>query len=148
MVRAAPTGAANPEVEGARRGGLPLHVVSHASGGRDLWSPPSREPPADPDAWLWEALNEVLDPEIPIGLVDMGLVYGVSMEGGTVQVDLTFTATACPCMAFIREDVTDRLEQEPWIDAVAINEVWDPPWTRERVSERGRERLRALGIGA
>ena len=129
-------------------GGLPLRVLSHVSGGRDQWSGPLTEAPAEPVAWLWDALNEVLDPEIPIGLVDLGLVYGVSIESGTVDVDLTFTATACPCMEFIREDVTDRLEQEPWIERVTINEVWDPPWTRERVSERGRERLRALGVGA
>ncbi len=137
---------------GARRlpviaSGVPAHVVSHASGGRDLWSPPMDARPDNPDAMLVELLHEVLDPELPISLVDLGLIYGARLEGEVAHVDLTFTATACPCMEFIREDVRDRLELESWIDAVEIREVWDPPWTRDRISERGRRRLRTLGVG-
>jgi metal-sulfur cluster biosynthetic enzyme len=106
------------------------------------------EAPADRVAAAWELLHEVLDPELPISLVDLGLIYDVRMEEARVQVDLTFTATACPCMEFIREDVEDRLLQESWIDEVEILEVWDPPWTRARISERGRRQLRELGVGA
>ena len=54
----------------------------------------------------------MLDPELPISLVDLGLIYGVEIIDGEVRVSLTFTATACPCMEFINEDVRDRLEQE------------------------------------
>ncbi|MEK9499653.1 metal-sulfur cluster assembly factor [Gaopeijia maritima] len=127
--------------------GLPQHVSVHKSGGRDQWSAPRSEPPADATAAVWECLHEVLDPEIPISLVDLGLVYGVTVAEGAVQVDLTFTATACPCMEFIREDVTDRLEQESWIASVEIHEVWDPPWTTERITDEGRTKLRSLGVG-
>ncbi len=126
---------------------IPLHVQSHASGGRDKWSDPLPDLPADPVAAVWAALGEVLDPEIPISLVDLGLIYGVAMEGATVHVQITFTATGCPCMEFIREDVTDRLSSEPWIDEVELEEVWSPPWTRERISERGKAQLRSLGVG-
>lgn len=132
---------------GRAASGIPDHVRSHASGGRDLWSEPLLRRPDDPDAALLDLLSEVLDPELPISLVDLGLVYGAWLEGDTAHVDLTFTATACPCMEFIREDVRDRLMREPWIDEVEIREVWDPPWTRDRISERGRERLRTLGVG-
>jgi metal-sulfur cluster biosynthetic enzyme len=97
---------------------------------------------------VWQALAEVLDPEIPVSLVDLGLVYGLEYRDGIVDVRITFTATACPCMDFIREDVTDRLEREPWIREVRIEEVWSPPWTAERISEEGRRRLRALGVSA
>ncbi|HSG48427.1 MAG TPA: iron-sulfur cluster assembly protein, partial [Longimicrobiales bacterium] len=90
--------------------GLPVAVTSHMSGGRDLWSPPLTAAPADPEAAVWAALQEVLDPEIPISLVELGLIYGVDVTAGMVDVRITFTATACPCMEFIREDVTDRLE--------------------------------------
>jgi metal-sulfur cluster biosynthetic enzyme len=128
--------------------GLPLPVSSHKSGGRDQWSPPLETAPADPVAAAWEALGEVLDPEIPISLVELGLVSGVEHEGGVVRVDITFTATACPCMEFIREDITDRLEQEPWIREVRIEEVWSPPWTTERISPEGRRKLRTLGVSA
>ena len=129
------------------RPGLPVRVTSHASGGRDQWSSPRTEPPADPASAVWEVLREVLDPEIPISLVDLGLIYAVVWDDGHVRVDLTYTATACPCMEFIREDVTDRLEQEPWITAVELREVWDPPWTRARISAEGRRRLRSMGVG-
>jgi metal-sulfur cluster biosynthetic enzyme len=127
---------------------LPQHVTSHASGGRDRWSPPLPAPPADAVSTTWDLLREVLDPELPISLVDLGLIYGVEVEEGRVAIDLTFTATACPCMEFIREDVEDRLLQETWIHQVEIREVWDPPWTRSRISDRGRRQLRELGVGA
>jgi metal-sulfur cluster biosynthetic enzyme len=104
--------------------------------------------PADPDATAWALLEEVLDPEIPISLVDLGLIYGVGVRDGVAEVRLTYTATACPCMEFIREDVTDRLEREPWIRAVRLVEVWDPPWTSERITPSGRRKLRGLGVGA
>ena len=128
--------------------GLPAPVTSHKSGGRDMWSPPRAHAPADPLAAAWEAVGEVLDPEIPISLVELGLVYGLDHVDGVVHVRLTFTATACPCMDFIREDVTDRLAQEPWVREVRIEEVWSPPWTAERITPQGRAKLRSLGVSA
>jgi metal-sulfur cluster biosynthetic enzyme len=128
--------------------GLPAHVSVHKSGGRDRWSAPLERAPADPVQGTWGALNEVLDPEIPISLPELGLIYGIEFEDGVVRVRLTYTATACPCMEFIREDITDRLESEPWIDAVELVEVWDPPWTSARITPEGREKLRRLGVSA
>jgi metal-sulfur cluster biosynthetic enzyme len=125
-----------------------LQVSSHKSGGRDQWSPPLQATPADPEGAAWDALGEVLDPEIPISLVELGLIYGLDYHQGTVRVEITFTATACPCMEFIREDITDRLEQEPWIRQVRIEEVWTPPWTTNRISPEGRRKLRTLGVSA
>lgn len=94
---------------------------------------------------LWVALEEVMDPEIPISLVDLGLVYDIRRDGGEVDVDLTFTATACPCMVFIRHDVEERLLREPGVARVRIHEVWNPPWTKARITPRGREQLKRLG---
>jgi metal-sulfur cluster biosynthetic enzyme len=121
--------------------------VSRVSGGRDRWSEPLSESPTDPTAAVWACLREVLDPEIPISLVDLGLIYAVSMEGGVAEIDLTFTATACPCMEFIRDDLTERLLGESWIDEVKVRDVWDPPWTNERITPEGRTRLREIGVG-
>ena len=104
--------------------------------------------PADPLAAAWDALGEVLDPELPISLVELGLIYALDYAHGTVRVEITFTATACPCMEFIREDITDRLEQEPWVREVNIEEVWSPPWTTDRISPEGRRKLRTLGVSA
>lgn len=131
-----------------RDGGLPVHVSVHKSGGRDLWSAPLAEAPGDPVAATWVALQEVLDPEIPISLPELGLIYGVDFDAGAVTVRLTFTATACPCMEFIKEDITDRLESEHWIDSVELVEVWDPPWTSDRITPEGRAKLRQLGVSA
>ena len=128
--------------------GLPAHLSTHKSGGRDRWSAPLETAPADPVAGVRAALGEVLDPEIPISLVELGLVYDVGWEAGVARVALTYTATACPCMEFIREDVTDRLERESWIDRVEVVDVWSPPWTTDRITPEGRAKLRHLGVSA
>ncbi|HSS60125.1 MAG TPA: metal-sulfur cluster assembly factor [Candidatus Limnocylindrales bacterium] len=96
---------------------------------------------------LWAALTEVQDPEMPINLVDLGVIYGVAeREAGVVEVDLTFTAMGCPASDFILEDVRDRLLQEPGVREVRVNVVWDPPWTTARMTEAGRDALEAWGL--
>jgi metal-sulfur cluster biosynthetic enzyme len=132
---------------GAAKPALP-HSLTAASGGRDRWSAPRLESPQDPASAALACLREVLDPELPVSLVDLGIVYGVEVEGRIATVRLTFTATACPCMEFIREDVTDRLLAEPWLDSVRIEEVWDPPWTTARITPEGRRQLARAGVGA
>ena len=97
---------------------------------------------------LWAALREVMDPEIPISVVDLGLIYDVRAEDGVADVDLTFTATACPCMSFIRFDIEERLLREPDVREVRIREVWSPAWTKARITTRGREQLKAFGVGS
>jgi metal-sulfur cluster biosynthetic enzyme len=103
-------------------------------------------PAAERTGPLWDALREVMDPEIPISLVDLGLIYDIRHDGGAVEVDLTFTATACPCMAFIHFDIQDRLSREPGVDEVRVIETWTPAWTKGRISAEGREALRAFGV--
>jgi metal-sulfur cluster biosynthetic enzyme len=127
--------------------GLPAHVSVHKSGGRDRWSEPLARAPDDPVGAALACLREVLDPEIPISLVDLGLVYGLDVVDGVAHVRLTFTATACPCVEFIREDVRDRLLREPWLRGVEIDEVWDPPWTTDLITPAGRALLKRLGLG-
>jgi metal-sulfur cluster biosynthetic enzyme len=95
---------------------------------------------------LWTALQDVTDPEFPVSIVDMGLIYGLQREGETARVQLTFTAMGCPCMDFIVQDIRERLLQEPDVSAVQMEIVWDPPWTKSRLTEKGRERLQRLGM--
>lgn len=99
-------------------------------------------------ASLWAALHEVMDPEFPISVVDLGLIYEIRRAGPRVEVELTFTATACPCMDFIQDDTRERLLQEPGVEEVVIDVVWDPPWTTDRITEAGRATLRRYGVGA
>jgi metal-sulfur cluster biosynthetic enzyme len=119
--------------------------------GSTLHDEPSRVGtyPVSPEARtgpLWDALREVMDPEIPISLVDLGLIYDVRQDGRSVEVDLTFTATACPCMAFIHYDIQDRLQREPGVDEVRVIETWTPAWTKSRISPEGRAALKTFGV--
>ncbi|TMD73639.1 MAG: metal-sulfur cluster assembly factor [Chloroflexi bacterium] len=95
---------------------------------------------------LWAALSEVQDPEMPVNLVDLGVIYGVTEDGGVVEVDLTFTAMGCPASEFILDDVRERLLREPGVNEVRVNIVWDPPWTTARMTEAGRDALEAWGL--
>ena len=97
---------------------------------------------------IWAALKDVHDPELPISIVDMGLVYDVRVAGGVAELDVTFTAAGCPCMDFILMDIKERVLRIPTIDDVEINIVWDPPWTKDRLSADGRELLRSFGVSA
>lgn len=97
---------------------------------------------------LWDALREVTDPEIPISVVDMGLIVDLQQQDGYVALKLTFTAMGCPAMEFIMDDIRDRLLQEPGVREVDIEIVWDPVWTKARLSEEGVETMRFWGISA
>jgi metal-sulfur cluster biosynthetic enzyme len=100
------------------------------------------------EARLWLALKEVEDPEIPISVVGMGLIVSLAYDAGIVDIELTFTAMGCPAMDFIQDDIRERLLQEPEVDEVRIEIVWDPVWTRKLIREEARETMRGLGIVA
>jgi metal-sulfur cluster biosynthetic enzyme len=95
---------------------------------------------------LWDALTEVQDPEMPVNLVDLGVIYGIKECEGVVTVDLTFTAMGCPASEFILEDVRERLLREIGVIDVRVNVVWDPPWTAARMTEAGRDALESWGL--
>jgi metal-sulfur cluster biosynthetic enzyme len=95
---------------------------------------------------LWAALTEIQDPEMPVNLVDLGVIYSVQERDGTVDVDLTFTAMGCPASEFILDDVRERLMREPGVKEVRVNVVWDPPWTVARMTQAGRDSLEAWGL--
>jgi len=95
---------------------------------------------------LWAALSEIQDPEMPINLVDLGVIYGIDERDGVVEVDLTFTAMGCPASDFIVEDVRERLLREDGVRDVRVKVVWDPPWTSARMTQAGRDALEAWGL--
>jgi metal-sulfur cluster biosynthetic enzyme len=102
------------------------------------------------EARLWLALREVEDPEIPVSVVGMGLIVSLAYREAerAVDIELTFTAMGCPAMDFIQDDIRERLLQEPEIDEVRIEVVWDPVWTKSRIREESRATMRRLGIVA
>jgi len=97
---------------------------------------------------LWDALRDVEDPELPISVVDMGLIVDLREEDGVVDIKLTFTAMGCPAMDFIMDDIRERLLREPGVREVNIEIVWDPVWTKARLSEEGIEIMRTWGVSA
>lgn len=97
---------------------------------------------------LWDALRDVTDPEIPISVVDMGLIVDLTRHDETVEIKLTFTAMGCPAMEFIMDDIRERLLREPGVERVNIEIVWEPVWTKARLSEEGIEIMRTWGISA
>jgi len=102
------------------------------------------------EARLWRSLQDVEDPEIPVSVVGMGLIVSIAYRPGdrAVDLELTYTSMGCPAMEFIQDDIRDRLLAEPDVDEVRIEVVWDPVWTRSRIRDDARARMRSLGIVA
>ncbi len=107
----------------------------------DSTAPPSARPSLED---LTEAMRDVVDPELMVNVVDLGLVYGIHLDDdNNCTIDMTLTSPTCP--------LTDRLEFDTemaldgLVNSVAINWVWLPPWTLENITEEGREQLRAIG---
>ena len=94
---------------------------------------------------LLEALRDVVDPELGINVVDLGLIYGVLLDGADhATLDMTLTSAACPLTDVIEDQARDALEGV--VTDFRINWVWLPPWGPESITEDGREQLRALGF--
>lgn len=92
---------------------------------------------------IWEAAKTVYDPEIPVNIVDLGLVYRLQMfdeENGTkrVEADMTLTAPGCSMGPMIAEDLRMRIESLPSVSQASVNIVWDPPWNKDMMSEEAR----------
>ncbi len=98
---------------------------------------------------LEEALKDVVDPELGINIVDLGLVYGLTVDGENVAtIDMTLTSAACPLTDMIEDQVAAALTgpEAGLVDDFRINWVWLPPWGPERITEDGRDQMRALGF--
>jgi phenylacetate-CoA oxygenase PaaJ subunit len=100
------------------------------------------------EARVWAALERVTDPEYPLSIVDLGLVCGVRAEGDAVRVALTFTSIGCPAIEMMVDDVRQAVATLPGVARVDVDVVWNPPWTRDRISPRGRKVLAVYGVVA
>jgi metal-sulfur cluster biosynthetic enzyme len=100
------------------------------------------------EARLWEALRRVEDPEIPVSVVGMGLIVSVAYDASSRAADLkiTYTSMGCPAMEFIEDDIREALLLDPDVDSVSIEVVWDPVWTKARLRDDARVKMRSLGI--
>lgn len=96
----------------------------------------------DVERQVWEALDDIIDPELGIPITDLGLVYEVAVSDGTVSVVMTTTTPVCPLGDFLTRMAASRLSQLPDVDSVDVRLTNDPPWSVDRLNERA---LRALG---
>lgn len=98
--------------------------------------------PSDIDVeHVWHALRSVYDPEIPVNIADLGLIYTVNVTGGAVAIDMTLTAPGCGMGPVLVEEVKDRVRQVPNLGSVEVNLVFDPPWSRDMMSEEAQLEL-------
>ena len=92
-----------------------------------------------------EALRDVVDPELGINVVDLGLIYGITVDSeSTAIIDMTLTSAACPLTDVIEDQAASALEG--LVNGFRINWVWMPPWGPDKITDDGREQLRALGF--
>lgn len=89
-----------------------------------------------------KALSSVFDPEIPVNIYELGLVYDVIVDASNrVGIRMTLTAPACPAAQFLPQQVTRAIDAVPGVTGASVDVVWDPPWTRDRMSEAARLQL-------
>ena len=93
---------------------------------------------------VYEVLQNCYDPEIPVNIVDLGLVYDVQVEDDRVAVKMTLTAPGCGMGGFIASQAQQKILELPDVKEATVDLVWDPPWDPSRMSEEARQRL---GIG-
>lgn len=87
------------------------------------------------EATVWETLKEVYDPEIPVNVVDLGLVYNVQVEGDKVRVDMTLTAVGCPVGPYMQMSTAEKIKAATGAQEVEVNIVYDPPWNPSMMTE-------------
>ena len=93
-----------------------------------------------------ESLKQCMDPEVPLNIVEMGLIYGIDVSpSGDVGVKMTMTTRGCPLHETMVQDVTRYAKKVPGVSSVNVEIVWDPPWTMEKMSDSAREKLKGLG---
>ncbi|AFZ72471.1 1,2-phenylacetyl-CoA epoxidase subunit PaaD [Natronobacterium gregoryi] len=98
------------------------------------------------EADVWETLYEIEDPEMPISIVDLGLIYGVDVEDGVATVDMTLTYSGCPARDMLTTEVEESVVALEDVDDVELRLVWSPEWTVEMVTDEGEDDLREFGL--
>lgn len=88
-----------------------------------------------------KALKECYDPEIPVNVWDLGLIYDVAVDGDKVHVKMTLTAPGCPMHSFISQEVKEKLQTVSGVKEATVEVVWDPPWSPDKMSPEAKAQL-------
>lgn len=94
-----------------------------------------------------DSLRQCMDPEVPLNIVEMGLIYDIDVKGSDVSIDMTMTTQGCPLHETLVQDVTRYAKRVPGVKNVNVNIVWDPPWSMDKMSPEAREKLKTMGSG-
>lgn len=114
-----------------------MSEVRHAA-----WTPEGEVPPRPTEEAVIAATASVYDPEIPVNIYELGLIYAVDInDDGAVKVEMTLTAPACPSAQELPEQVREAVLAVPGVTACEVETVWDPPWDQSRMSEEARLQL-------
>lgn len=92
-------------------------------------------PYAERERLITDNLKQIYDPEIPMNIVDLGLIYGFEWAGDEVTLKMTLTAPGCPVAGILAEEVKTAIEKVPNVKSAKVDMIWDPPWSPERMSE-------------
>ncbi len=112
--------------------------------GPDVETPPGGPAPAataEQVAQVYELLHQVIDPEVGVNIVDLGLVYGVRVSERVVYVRMTLTTPGCPLGSYIDDEIRRALGRMPDVDDTDLDLVWDPPWDPEMMTDEAKRQL-------
>jgi FeS assembly SUF system protein len=98
-------------------------------------TPEPAGPHAEQERLITENLKQIYDPEIPMNIVDLGLIYGFEWKENDVTLKMTLTAPGCPVAGILAEEVKTAIEKVPNIHSAKVDMIWDPPWSPERMSD-------------
>ncbi|HYA71284.1 MAG TPA: iron-sulfur cluster assembly protein [Thermoplasmata archaeon] len=99
------------------------------------FAPASSGPYAEREKLITENLKQIYDPEIPMNIVDLGLIYGFEWTGDAVKLKMTLTAPGCPVAGILAEEVKLAIEKVPQVQSATVEMIWDPPWNPDRMSD-------------
>lgn len=98
------------------------------------------------EAEIWDTLYEIEDPEMPISIVDLGLIYGVTVEDGEALIDMTLTYSGCPARDMLTDEIEEAVAALDAVDDIELRLVWSPEWSLEMVTEQGKTDLKEFGL--
>ncbi len=95
-----------------------------------------------------ESLRQCMDPEVPLNIVEMGLIYGIDVaENNDVNIKMTMTTQGCPLHETLVQDATRYVKRVPGVNNVNVDIVWDPPWSMDKMSEEAKQKIKNMGAG-
>lgn len=95
---------------------------------------------------VWGVLYDIEDPEMPVSIVDLGLIYGVDVTDDVATIDMTLTYSGCPARNMLMDEIEENVDAIDGIDGVHLRLVWDPGWSLEMVTDQGKSDLKEFGL--